>query len=65
VETRPAARRRGLARQIVQSLVAHGAAQGARHAYLQVSSANEPARALYDRLGLSVHHVYRYRVAPS
>lgn len=64
VEVRPAARRRGLARQVVGALVAHGRMQGARHAYLQVSSSNAPARALYEALGLTVHHVYRYRVAP-
>lgn len=64
VEVRPAARRRGLARQVVAALVAHGRAKGARHAYLQVSSSNAPARALYAALGLTVHHVYRYRVAP-
>ncbi|MGQ0466363.1 MAG: GNAT family N-acetyltransferase [Sporichthyaceae bacterium] len=64
VEVRPDARRRGLARQVVAALVAHGRAQGARHAYLQVSSSNTPARALYDAMGLTVHHVYRYRVAP-
>lgn len=63
VETRPGARRRGLARQLVTGLVGHGRTQGARHVYLQVSSENEPARALYDQLGLTVHHAYRYRVA--
>lgn len=63
VETNPAFRRRGLARQIVLALAAHGRTQGARHAYLQVSSENAPARAMYDALGLTVHHAYRYRVA--
>lgn len=63
VETRLGERRRGLARQVVTALVGHGRTQGARHVYLQVSSDNEPARALYDRLGLTMHHRYRYRVA--
>lgn len=64
LETRPEARRQGLARQVIAALVAHGRAQGARHAFLQVSSGNAPALALYDRLGLRTHHAYRYRVAP-
>jgi ribosomal protein S18 acetylase RimI-like enzyme len=64
LETRPAARRQGLAQQVIAALVAHGRAQGARHVFLQVSSENAAALALYDRLGLSVHHRYRYRVAP-
>lgn len=64
LETRPSARRQGLARQVIATLVAHGRARGARHVFLQVSSANAAALALYDHLGLSTHHIYRYRVAP-
>jgi ribosomal protein S18 acetylase RimI-like enzyme len=64
LETRPEARRQGLAAQVIATLVAHGRARGARHVFLQVSSTNAPALALYDRLGLTTHHRYRYRVAP-
>jgi ribosomal protein S18 acetylase RimI-like enzyme len=41
-----------------------GAAQGAVSAYLQVAEENEPALALYDRLGFAPHHRYLYRLAP-
>ncbi len=64
VETAPAARRRGLASAVVRRLVGFGRARGARHVYLQVGADNAPALALYDRLDLRVHHIYRYRVAP-
>jgi ribosomal protein S18 acetylase RimI-like enzyme len=32
---------------------------------LQVASANEPALALYERLGFAEHHRYHYRLAPA
>jgi ribosomal protein S18 acetylase RimI-like enzyme len=65
VEVAPARRRRGLAVDVVEALHAWGRAQGASHAYLQVSSDNAPALALYAGLGYHHHHDYRYRVAPS
>jgi ribosomal protein S18 acetylase RimI-like enzyme len=34
---------------------------GARHAYLQVDSANQPARALYRHFGFEERYVYWYR----
>ncbi|HWF54955.1 MAG TPA: hypothetical protein VG223_10025 [Solirubrobacteraceae bacterium] len=37
----------------------------AAHAYLQVEADNDPALALYGRLGFTESHRYRHRVAPS
>lgn len=64
VEVAPPLRRRGLASALVRHVLAWAATVGAACAYLQVSEANAPARALYDRLGFAVHHTYRYLRAP-
>ena len=40
------------------------ARQGARYAYLQVATVNEPAIAAYRSLGFIHHHAYRY-LAPA
>lgn len=61
VEVAPQARRRGLGVTVVLDLLAAGRARGARFSYLQVAEENGPARALYDRLGYTDHHGYRYR----
>jgi len=53
-------RRRGLARDVVATLLEWGAERGALTAWLHVESDNHPARALYDSLGLGVHHTVRY-----
>ena len=53
-------RRRGLARDVVSTLLEWGAERGALTAWLHVESDNHPARALYDSLGLGVHHTVRY-----
>ncbi len=59
-------RRRGLAIAILDDLVEWGAEQGARTVYLQVLADNEPALALYEKLGFRAHHTYRYlKPAPS
>lgn len=63
VVTLPAARRQGHAQALVESLLAWGRNNGARHAYLQVIEANQPARALYQRLGFDDLYHYWYRVA--
>jgi N-acetylglutamate synthase len=63
VVTLPTARRQGHAQALVESLLAWGRNNGARHAYLQVVEANQPARALYQRLGFDDLYHYWYRVA--
>jgi N-acetylglutamate synthase len=64
VATRPAERRKGFGRALVESLLAWGAAHGAREGYLQVLEENAAARALYQRLGFTPVYHYWYRVAP-
>ncbi|MGA0599918.1 GNAT family N-acetyltransferase [Caulobacter sp. KR2-114] len=58
MRTDPAHRRLGLAWRVFQALLAHAAAQGARHGYLQVEAGNDPALALYARAGFA--EAYRY-----
>ena len=47
----PGRRRQGLGRRALQALLELGRGQGARHATLEVSTANEAARALYAAAG--------------
>lgn len=61
----PAARRQGYGVRLTEALLAWGAAQGAREAYLQVVAANTPARALYAALGFTEAYPYQYRVKPA
>lgn len=65
IEVAPEHRRRGLALRVMEALLDWGAEQGATTAYLQVLADNAPALALYERLGFTEHHRYRYLVAPS
>lgn len=64
VEVAPAARRRGLGRHVMGGVLAWGRARGARHAHLQVMTANEAGQALYDNLGFASHHRYHYVSSP-
>ena len=64
IEVDPDYRRRGLAVAVTSALIAHAAQRGKDRIYLQVEDGNEPARALYRRLGFTDHHGYHYRVAP-
>ncbi|MGY1638743.1 GNAT family N-acetyltransferase [Geodermatophilus sp. SYSU D00742] len=57
-------RRRGLATAVMAALQRWAAGRGAQWVYLQVTSSNEPARALYRRAGFIEHHRYHYRHAP-
>ncbi len=56
----PEHRRRGLAVLVLARLLEWAAERGVTTAYLQVRGDNEPALALYDRLGFTAHHAYRY-----
>ncbi len=60
----PAARRRGYARAVTEAGAGWAAERGARWAVLQVARHNAAALALYDRLGFTEHHGYRYLVPP-
>lgn len=64
IETAPAARRRGLARLIIKTLLDWAAGQGARHTMLEVAEGNEPALALYAGMGFETEHRYHYRPVP-
>jgi len=61
--TDPQRRRRGYGTQLVSSLLRWAQEHGARHAYLQVESTNEPARRLYARFGFEEAYGYWYRIA--
>lgn len=60
IEVSPDHRRRGLGLTVMGSLLDWGAERGATTAYLQVLGDNEPALALYEKLGFREHHRYRY-----
>ena len=57
-------RREGLGGAVMRGLLEWAESAGARAAYLQVRALNEPALALYRRLGFLTHHPYCYRRAP-
>jgi ribosomal protein S18 acetylase RimI-like enzyme len=54
----PSIRGRGVGQQLVQRILAYGAAFGAHSAYLQVMTTNTPACALYHKIGF--REAYRY-----
>ncbi|MGD8280549.1 MAG: GNAT family N-acetyltransferase [Gemmatimonadota bacterium] len=61
----PSERRKGYGDELVRRLVAWGSGHGARLVYLQVTLDNEPALALYDKLGFERAYEYWYRVPRS
>ncbi|MCW2958148.1 MAG: arginase/agmatinase/formimionoglutamate hydrolase arginase family-like protein [Solirubrobacterales bacterium] len=63
--TVPEARRTGVASAVLRALASTAAERGAVAAYLQVTTTNTEARALYARHGFWRSHGYRTRVAPS
>ena len=65
MRTDPDFRRRGLARRVLDALLAEAAELGARTAYLQVEEANAPAIALYAARGFSTAYRYRYWSRPA
>ena len=60
IEVVPEHRRRGWGLAVMAALLDWGAEQGATTAYLQVLGDNVAALALYEKLGFSTHHAYRY-----
>jgi ribosomal protein S18 acetylase RimI-like enzyme len=65
VQVEPDCRRQGLASRLVERLAGWAAGHGATDCYLQVDEDNQPALALYARLGFVEHHRYHYRVEPA
>lgn len=63
VVTHPGARRAGHGTELVEGLLTWARDNGARRAYLQMVSANQAARALYDRLGFATLYHYWYRIS--
>ncbi|WP_434453361.1 GNAT family N-acetyltransferase [Lentzea sp. E54] len=57
---RPAHRRQGLARRLMGELAGWGLDHGATTCVLQVAEHNEAAIRLYEELGCTEHHRYRY-----
>ena len=64
IATLPDARRRGFANGVMTALMNWGRSQAAQNAYLQVVSANGPARALYNGLGFQPLYTYDYWTVP-
>jgi ribosomal protein S18 acetylase RimI-like enzyme len=64
VEVAPELRRQGLASMLMRALWRWAIAAGAERSYVQVSSDNAAAVALYPRLGYWRHHGYHYRRDP-
>jgi GNAT superfamily N-acetyltransferase len=62
IVTVPDARRRGIGRLLVKSLLAWGRTQGASASYLQVLRRNDAARELYGGLGFAEAYCYHYRL---
>ena len=56
----PESRRQGLGRAVMAALLDWGAEQGATALWLHVETDNEAAIALYESMGLDVHHGCRY-----
>ncbi|GAB3265271.1 hypothetical protein GCM10027425_30650 [Alteromonas gracilis] len=57
----PERRRSGLGTALVAALLEAGAERGTTTVWLHVETDNAAAYALYERLGLTVHHTMRYR----
>jgi ribosomal protein S18 acetylase RimI-like enzyme len=64
VATRPEHRRRGGARAVLRALGTWGSRHGCTHACLAVVGSNQPAQALYRRMGFAAVDRYAYWVAP-
>ncbi|HEX2892410.1 MAG TPA: GNAT family N-acetyltransferase [Marmoricola sp.] len=64
VRVEPEHRRQGLARAVVAALLGWGSERGATTVWLHVETGNDAAIALYEGMGLQVHHACRYLGAP-
>jgi ribosomal protein S18 acetylase RimI-like enzyme len=62
--TTPEQRGQGHATAIVEHLLQHASAAGARWAYLQVDAANAAARGVYRKFGFRDRYAYWYRARP-
>ncbi|MEW1723931.1 GNAT family N-acetyltransferase [Streptomyces sp. NPDC093109] len=60
VEVGPAYRRQGLATTVMAALARRALDEGASAAWLQVEADNDPAIALYEGMGFTVHHRYHH-----
>ncbi len=60
----PAARRRGMARDLVTTALRHTMHRGARTGWLQVEADNEAGLSLYRKLGFREAYRYVYRAPP-
>jgi ribosomal protein S18 acetylase RimI-like enzyme len=58
----PARRREGYGENLLLKLLHLGHQNGAKHAYLQVRSGNQPALKLYEKLGFEEKYSYWYRI---
>lgn len=65
VEVDDTHRRRGLAQAVTSAALRWAVDRGARRTYLQVVARNQPATALWERLGYRYHHDYVYWTAPT
>jgi GNAT superfamily N-acetyltransferase len=61
LEVRPTLRRLGVGQTLLQAAATWAAAQGADRLSLAVTERNDPARALYTRLGMQAVGQYHYR----
>ena len=62
VETHHDYRRRGAASSLMRSLSIWAQMNKASNIYLQVVASNQPARAMYEKLGFSTLYKYHYRI---
>jgi len=65
IEVRNMHRRKGGGEILLRGAVSFAAENGAAWLALAVTEANAPARALYEKLGMTVAGRYHYRVAPA
>jgi ribosomal protein S18 acetylase RimI-like enzyme len=64
LEVSPLHRRQGSAQNLLTAAAGWAQRQGAATLSLVVTTANEPARALYEKLGMQIVGGYHYRVQP-